>query len=166
MSSLLRPAAALAMTTIALLGAAPAQASTILELFSRPGACFARTYTPAHLRSHPRQTVRFVYLRDPGAEWRATQTPGHFNLAFGLRLVGHRDTYSGVAICSPHGDGAACDVEGGGGSFHIAQTGATLRLEVSRLQLEGAHDFTDDIARGDNRVMLLSRAAASVCPRG
>lgn len=161
-----RPLAALAAAAASLLAAAPAQASTILDLFSRPGACFARTYTPAHLRSHPRQTVRFVYLREPGAEWRPTQTPGHFNLAFGLRLVGHRDTYSGVAICTPNGAGATCDVEGDGGSFTVARSGATLRMEVSRLELEGAHDFTDDIARGDNRVMLLSRAAASVCPRG
>lgn len=166
MPALSRPLFALAVSAAGLLASAPANAGTILDLFARPGACFARTYTAAHLRSHPRQTVRFVYIREPGAEWRATQSPGHFNLAFGLRLVGPADTYSGVAICTPTATGASCDVEGDGGSFTLRQAGGVLRMEVSRLELEGAHDFTSDLARADNRVMLLNRAPSSVCPRG
>ena len=165
MTPLLRPLAGLALAAAGLMATAPAEAATILDLFSRSGACFARTYTPAHLRQHPRQTIRFFYVREPGAEWRATQSPGHFNLAFGLRLVGHRDTYSGMAICTPNGSGAQCDVEGDGGAFTMSQSGPRLRIAFSRLELEGPHDFTGPVT-DDNRVVLLSRAAAAVCPRG
>ena len=56
------------------------QAATVLESFSPPGACFARTYDASHLRTHPRQTVRYFYLGEPGRDWRdvrAAPAAGH-----------------------------------------------------------------------------------------
>jgi hypothetical protein len=130
---------------------------------TRDGACYARTYDTAHLAAHPQQTVTSFFVGAAGAEWRSTETPGHFTVAFGFRITGHADLYSGIGICAPNGDALACDVEGDGGQFVIARNGDRLRVTLQRLEVEGAHDFSPDLAAADNRVMLLSPDQASAC---
>ena len=146
-------------------GAAPtARRSDFAAVLAAPGACHARSYDDAHLAAHPQQTVTRFFLGDPGAEWRAQQTPPQFNVAFGFQLKGHADTYSAVAICTAENDGAACDIEGDGGHFSVRPSGEDLRVEVTRIEVEGPNDFSPDLAQADNRVMLLHAAAASDCP--
>jgi hypothetical protein len=137
--------------------------AALVDALIAPGACFARVYDPAHLAAHPRQTVTRFALSDPGADWRATQTPGHFNLAFGFQLTSGADVYSGVGICQPDSERVNCDIEGDGGSFSITANGDGLRITVSRMQVEGQNDFSPDLAEADNRIMLLRRADAGAC---
>lgn len=130
---------------------------------SRGGACYARTYDAAHLAAHPQQTVMTFFVGAAGPEWAPTETPRHSTVSFGFRIVGHSDLYSGVGNCAANGDALACDVEGDGGQFSIARNGDGLRITLQRLEVEGAHDFSPDLAAADNRVMLLSPADASAC---
>jgi len=146
--------------------AAEAATPSLRDDLTRDGACYARAYDAAHLASHPRQTVTKFYIGAAGPEWRATETPGHFNVAFGFRITGHRDLYSGIGICAPSGDDLACAVEGDGGEFTIARSGDGLRVGVQRLEVEGPNDFSPDLAQADNRVMLLPRAEVRACAAG
>ena len=140
-----------------------AEAPTLFEALTRPSACFARAYDAAHLAAHPHQTVIRFFVGEAGAAWRPTQTPGHFNVAFGFQIVGRPDIYAGVGICTPNGDRAACDIEGDGGAFTISRHDDGLRIDVTRMEVEGANDFSPDLAASDNRVMLLRPAAATEC---
>ncbi len=156
-------ALAAASVAIALSGACAAQAQTLYDTLIQSGSCFARDYDSAHLRAHPDQTVTHFHLGDPGPDWRDAQTPDHYNVAFGFRVVGDTDTYSGVGICTPRGGGADCDIESDGGAFTIERNGAGLRIRVVRMQAEGMNDFSPDLALGDNRVMLLYPAPNAAC---
>jgi hypothetical protein len=140
-----------------------AEAPTLFQTLTRPSACFARTYDAAHLAAHPHQTVTRFFVGEAGAAWRPTQTPGHFNVAFGFQIVGRSDTYAGLGICTPSGDRAACDIEGDGGAFTISRHDDGLRIDATRIEVEGANDFSPDLAAADNRVMLLHPAAAPAC---
>lgn len=141
----------------------PTHAQSLYDTLARNGACFARTYEEAHLRSHPDQTVTHFFLGDPGPDWVEIQSPVHYNLVFGFQVVGDADKYSGVAICEPQGALAACDIEGDGGSFTIERNGAGLRIRLVRMQVEGMQDFSPDLALRDNRVMLLGPAQSAAC---
>jgi hypothetical protein len=145
-----------------LLMATTAVADTARDML-RGDACFARTYDRTHLRQHPRQTVRSFYLHAAGPEWRSTETRGRFGLEFGLRLVGRADAYTGVGMCISRNGNVECQVEGDGGAFVVSPFGRLLRVDIARLELEGAHDFTPDLARADNRIMLLGRAGPGAC---
>jgi hypothetical protein len=145
-----------------LLIATSAAADTARDML-RGRACFTRSYDRTHLRLHPRQTVRSFYLHAVGPEWRATETRGQFGLEFGLRLVGRADTYTGVGMCIARAGNVECQVEGDGGAFVVSPFGRLLRVDIARLELEGAHDFTPDLARADNRVILLARAGPGAC---
>jgi hypothetical protein len=149
------------------IAAAPAETATVSlsDELVRTGSCYAREYDAAHLAAHPHQTVTHFSIGDAGADWRPTETAGQRAVAFGFRITGHADTYSGVAMCAPNGDALACNVEGDGGSFEIAHNDAGLRVTLQRLEVEGANDFSPDLAEADNHVMLLSPAAASACAR-
>ena len=136
---------------------------SLFETLTRASACFARAYDAAHLAAHPQQTVTHFFVGEAGAEWRSTQTPGHFNIAFGFQITGRPDTYAGVGICTPNGDRVACDIEGDGGAFTISSHDDGLRIDAARIEVEGANDFSPDLAAADNRVMLLRPVAAPAC---
>ena len=157
-------AAALASCGANPASSAPAAAAPdLISALTSPGACFTRVYDAAHLAAHPNQTVTHFSLGDPGENWRATQSADHFNLAFSFQITAGADVYSGVAICQPAEGRVNCDVEGDGGNFALAADGDGLRVTVTRLQAEGANDFSPDLAEADNRVMLLRRAASGAC---
>lgn len=134
------------------------------ERLTAPGACYARTYDAAHLAAHPRQTVTRFFIGDPGAAWRASQAPGEIVVLFGFELLGRSNLYTGVAVCEPTENHVQCAIEGDGGNFALAANGDGLRVTATRVQVEGATDFSPDIAQADNRVMLLHPAQSSQCP--
>jgi len=70
----------------------------------------------------------------------------HYNVAFGFRILGSNDAFSGVAICEPGGVVAACDIEGDGGSFAIERNGGGLGIRLARMQVEGMQEFNPDLA--------------------
>jgi hypothetical protein len=109
--------------------------------------------------------VTRFFVGDPGAEWRATQAPGEIVVLFGFELLERSSVYTGVAVCEPTESRVQCVIEGDGGSFTLEANGDGLRVTAARVQVEGATDFSPDIAQADNRVMLLRPAQASDCPR-
>jgi hypothetical protein len=145
---------------------AQAATSSLQADLTHDGACYARTYDTAHLAAHPQQTVTNFFVGAAGPEWRSTETAGHFAVSFGFRITGRGDLYSGAGMCAPNGEALSCDVEGDGGAFTIARNGDGLRITLRRLEVEGARDFSPDLAAGDNRVMLLSPAEAGACAVG
>lgn len=130
---------------------------------SATGACYSRDYDAAHLAAHPRQTVTHFHVGDAGAEWRAVQPPGRITIAFGFRVTGKPDLYSGVASCAPAGNAVSCEIEGDGGSFTVEPDGDDMRVVASRIEVEGERDFSPDLAQADNRVMVLHPAASAAC---
>jgi hypothetical protein len=148
---------------IAMTAGCTARAQTLYDALTQSGACFARDYDAAHLSGHPDQTVTHFHLGDPGPDWRETQGRDHYNVAFGFRVVGSGDAFSGVGICEPRGDLAACDIESDGGAFTIERSGEGLRIRLARMQVEGMEDFSPDLALRDNRVMLLRPAPSAAC---
>ncbi|MBL8531216.1 MAG: hypothetical protein JNK94_05730 [Hyphomonadaceae bacterium] len=131
--------------------------------FIAAGACYARSHDAAHLAAHPQQRVDSFYLRDAGPAWRPVAGPGQFHVAFGFRLRGTPDVYSGVAACAAEGEGATCTVEGDGGAFTLAHDGQSLRLSLTRLEAEGPNDFSPDLAASDDRILVLAPAETAAC---
>lgn len=148
---------------VAMSAGCTARGQTLYDTLTQSGACFARDYDAAHLSAHPDQTVTHFHLGDPGPDWRETQALDHYNVAFGFRTIGGDDTYSGVGICEPRDDLAACDIEADGGAFTIERNGEGLRIRLTRMQVEGMEDFSPDLALRDNRVMLLRPAPSATC---
>jgi hypothetical protein len=152
------------MTDVAGGAAEGGEGPSLSERLTAPGACHARTYDAAHLAAHPRQTVTRFFVGDPGAEWRATLAAGEIAVLFGFELQGRSSVYTGIAVCEPAESRVQCAIEGDGGSFTLEANGDGLRVVATRVQVEGATDFSPDIAQADNRVMLLRPAQASDCP--
>ncbi|MGE3250347.1 MAG: hypothetical protein AB7J28_17190 [Hyphomonadaceae bacterium] len=148
-------------------GAPPAAetAPGLLAQFASPEGevCYSRAYDDAHLAAHPNQTVQVFWIAPPDEAFRAINTPELTHVGFGYILRDVMDTFTGIGICREEGERAACDVEGDGGQFTIARNGAGLRVEIARMQVEGQETVSDDLAEGDNRVILLSPGQPGDC---
>ncbi len=154
-------AAAAALVSVVAGGAAQAAVADMVRAH-----CYARSYTPAHLRANPDQTVRSFYL-GPASPAAQRAARGRIAISFGMRLIGRPGPYSGMAECRPHFDTLRCGVEGDGGTFVLSQMPrGRLQVVVERLEVEGSRDFSGNIADGDNLVMLLFPAPRGACPRG
>lgn len=145
---------------------ATTSADGVAARLSATGACFTRDYDAAHLAAHPQQTVTHFHVGDAGEAWRSVQPPGRITIAFGFRVTGKPDLYSGVASCAPAGDAVLCEIEGDGGSFTVELQGDGVRVVAARIEVEGERDFSPDLAQADNRVMLLNSAPAGACSTG
>lgn len=140
-----------------------AQAQSLFERFLASGACYARSYDAAHLAKRPRQTVTHFHLRRAEPDPLRAQNSSRFTVAFGFWVKDAVDLYATLAECRSTAAGAQCLVEGDGGSFTLAQAGNALRVTVSRMEVEGAKTFSQDLAHSDNRVMLLYPSNAAAC---
>ena len=131
------------------LTAMPASASVVEGMFEIEGGCFVRKYDPGHLRAHPDQLVTQISL-----ETSPTQLDRRYvvlDLQFSLRQGSH---YSALAFCTRDD---RCGIEGDGGSFTLKRTGQQIRLTVGDfLAVEGATDFSPNLAESDDRVFLLN----------
>lgn len=130
-----------------------AGAAPVFAAYLSDGACYQRFYEPAHLRSHPRQTVTKFHVKADGSD--GASKGRRFTVHFGY-WVKNRGAYGALAECESQGSGALCQVEADGGSFRISPNGDGLKITLGdRLEVEGDSDFSPDLAKGDNRVMLL-----------
>lgn len=140
-----------------------------VEAALQSGTCFARGYDAKHLREHPRQTVmRFHVVRD--ANGNAPLAPGVTWVRFGFAVKGSSDVFDSLAACRQDGaQGGAkvmCLIEGDGGSFQLSLDADRLRVTIGdRVEVEGAASFSPDLARGDNRIMLLQASPRQACAR-
>lgn len=160
-----RSLASCAVVLAALICTAPdARAQSLLERYLVGKACYARAYDAAHLESHPRQTVTHFFLQRAKMEAAGSQPPDHFPVSFGFRVKASSDLYASMAECRAKGSRTECWIEGDGGHFTLAPDGPGLRVTVARMEVEGAKSFSKDLARGDNRVMLLHPSPGTACP--
>ncbi|PLX38340.1 MAG: hypothetical protein C0606_09015 [Hyphomicrobiales bacterium] len=143
--------------------AAPAAAADFLSsAFGNAGdSCFARRYDAAHLAKNPAQNVESIFIVSTGHSDPDTKAILHI----GLKLRGSDALYDGFAYCNASGEGAACNMEGDGGSMTITPRKNGIRIAVGNFfMLEGAAGFTPDLAtEGDDRVLLLYPAPAGAC---
>ena len=134
--------------------------------------CYARTYTDAHMREHPVQTVTGMEIDyDPKNPDGIPNRPEKFELGFGFTLKHSHGWYTNVAYCSAHGGGFDCSLESDGGDFRLTPQDVMLTLSVvnrggadDQINVEGGNDF-GGFGRpgGDDLVFSLTRAARSVC---
>lgn len=121
------------------------------------GTCYQRFYEPAHLRAHPQQTISKFHVMAAKPDPLAKSHPNRFEVSFGF-WVKNAGAYSARAVCRAEGNAANCSVEADGGSFRIEPRGDSVEVRLgSRLSVEGQKGFSPNIAKGDNRIMILPR---------
>lgn len=154
----LLPSLALAAVGLAAAPSALAQRVSVYDGFfspeGKPTGCYIRTYSAAHLKTHPRQHVTSIRLKAT-RDGRPHRRSG-FRLDLDVRT--RTDTGSVVAYCNMHGNGEArCAMEGDGGRMRLRFTGARrLRLDVRRIGIE-TDKGAIEVGRGisDDTVFLL-----------
>ncbi|MCW5690413.1 MAG: hypothetical protein KIT76_17865 [Pseudolabrys sp.] len=134
--------------------------------------CYLRVYDDAHLKRHPRQTVRRI-LVDFDVNIRSDETrkngPDNFEAGIGFMLKRSPEWYGQVLSCKTVGDRADCFLEADGGRLTLTARGNDLRLEVAggadgEIHAEGEKDFASFGGRGsDDRVFILPPADRALC---
>ena len=134
--------------------------------------CYVRVYDDAHLKSHPKQTVRRIFV-DFGVDRRSDQSRKNgaddFEAGIGFMLKRSNEWYGQALSCKTLRDHFACYLEADGGTFTLTPRGDALRLDVSGgrgsdIHAEGEKDFGEFGKPGsDDRVFLLSRGDRKIC---
>ena len=165
---------ALAMAALAAVPALAADDLYTRYFAGRDGgkACYARSYDEAHLKSHPKQMVRRIFI-DFDAATRSDETrkngADNFEAGIGFMLRRSDEWYGQALSCKTAGDRFECYLEADGGTFTLMPRGDALRLEVtggagSDIHAEGEKDFGAFGAPGsDDRVFILPRADRTLC---
>ena len=168
-----------ALCLVPLLAALPAAAADDLYTRSFAGVdggrpCYLRVYDAAHLKSHPRQTVRRIFI-DFDVNVRSDETrkngPDNFEAGIGFMLKRSSEWYGQTLSCKTAGDRFECFLEADGGTLTLTPRGDTLRLDVaggpdSDIHAEGEKDFGSFGGRGsDDRVFILPRGDRAVCDK-
>ena len=165
------------LTLLAVATAAPALAAD--DLYTRFFAgidggkvCYVRVYDDAHLKSHPKQTVRRIFIDfDVDARSDETRKNGADNFEAGIGFMLRRsDEWYGQALsCKTAGDRFECFLEADGGTLTLTPRGDALRLEVtggtgSDIHAEGEKDFGEFGGPGtDDRVFILPHGDRKTC---
>ncbi len=100
------------LLTLSLLSVA-AQATSVNEVFGPESACYTRSYSAAHLKSHPKQTVKnmrvnlFMNHETPNIKVEVVQTSGR-------KLTQWMACFdsNGKVICPVECDGGSMEIEG------------------------------------------------------
>jgi hypothetical protein len=141
--------------------------------------CFARTYDAAHLKQHPKQTVRSVLFQvryhrhDPEKETPEGQRNYYFGMAAKVR--GQKKTLYASGECVPGPGKIRCGVECDGGGVDLQRDAKTGGIVISFDRLNDRirmtvgcdadeDDKTFDLTPGaDDKIFRLSRADLSAC---
>jgi hypothetical protein len=133
-----------------------------------------RAYDVAHLKSHPKQTVRRIFV-DFDVNVRSDETrkngPDDFEAGIGFMLKRSSEWYGQALSCKTVADHFECYLEADGGRLSLTPRGDGLRLEVSggadgEISAEGEKDFGSFGGRGtDDRVFVLHRGDRAVCDK-
>jgi hypothetical protein len=157
--------------------AAPAAAADDLYTHYFAGAaggkpCYLRVYDDAHLKGHPRQTVRRIFV-DFDVNTRSDETRKNgaddFEAGIGFMLKRSNEWYGQALSCRTERDHFACSLEADGGIFTLTPRGEALRLDVTGgpnadIHAEGGKDFGEFGGRGsDDRAFLLRRGDRALC---
>jgi hypothetical protein len=167
----------------AILFAGAAAAETADELYTRyfAGAddgkpCYAHNYDGAHLRAHPKQTVRRIRLsfdKDEGEGQGPKNTAAKFEASIEFTLKRSPEWYGDALYCKVVGSRFDCYLDADGGSIRLTPQGDALRLDVvggagggsdSQIAVEGGKDFGEFGGPGsDDRVFVLRHVNSRVC---
>ncbi len=125
--------------------------------------CYARTYDAEHLVANPKQRVQRMFVIHSDTD--KLHPPKSFEVLFGFKLRTSSDPFTSEAGCTATRTGAACSVEGDGGSFKLSDYGDGLKMTIDdRLQVEGSKGFSPDLAKGgDDGLLLLFPSPAEDC---
>jgi hypothetical protein len=157
--------------------AAPALAAD--DLYTRTFAgvdagkpCYLRVYDDAHLKAHPKQTVRRIFI-DFDVDARSDETRKNgaddFEAGIGFMLKRSPEWYGQALACKTAGAHFECYLEADGGTLTLTPRGDALRLTVtggagSDIHAEGEKDFGEFGGPGtDDRVFLLRRGDRKTC---
>lgn len=149
---------------IAAAGTANANEHPMKPFFPGTDTCYARTYSAAHLKSHPKQRVRVFQIVHPFA-YASTDVGADFLMAVSFQLKGRKDRFGPMSTyCKGEPDGtASCTVEGDMGRFKLSRgTGNALIVTINDLSDEGGPDLGKG---GDDKVIVLHKAPMKACPR-
>ena len=135
--------------------------------------CYARVYDAAHLKAHPKQTVRRIEIDfDTGERTDEKKNNAEdFQAGIGFMLKRSPEWYGQLLYCKSVAEHFECYLDADGGQIRLTPSGNALRLEVTgggggtdQIVAEGAKDFGEFGGKGsDDRVFILPRAARSVC---
>jgi|CXWK01.1.fsa_nt_gi hypothetical protein len=161
-------ATCVAVSGVSALAVAPALFETHFANVQGGTPCYARTYDDAHLKAHPKQTVKAVELEmertNPDG---IVNTAQNFELGFGVQVTRSDEWYVGLAICKDSGGAIDCFLEGDGGRFQLAaEKDGALKIATGDygIVLEGAKDVVElSGTEGDDKVFLVSPSDRSVC---
>lgn len=128
-----------------------------------PLGCFVRTYDAAHLRNHPRQKVRRLWLRLETSRYEA----GKIEFGLNIWLRGQPQTWRAGGRCEPIALRCQPDTDGASGLL-ITRAGRNLRLSnPGRLKIVDdvtGPDLNDRLLGGpDHATFLLSPARDVAC---
>ena len=158
-----------ALAGLTLLSMAPSQAQAADILFNRylaGGTCYMRLYDAQHMRRNPKQTLSKFHVVAMAGDPLKAQHPKTYTVRFNY-WIKNAGYYDGQATCNTLGAGATCSVEADGGSFVLTPQGKQLKVTLgSRLEVEGAKNFSPNVATSANRVMLLPAAPSGSCRSG
>lgn len=134
--------------------------------------CYLRVYDDAHLKAHPKQTVRRIFI-DFDADARSDETRKNgaddFEAGIGFMLKRSPEWYGQALSCKTAGGHFECYLEADGGTLSLTPRGDALRLEVtggagSDIHAEGEKDFGEFGGPGtDDRVFILPRGDRKTC---
>lgn len=135
--------------------------------------CYARSYDDAHLKAHPKQTVRRIEV-DFDVNWRENESSKNsaadFQAGMSFMLKRSNEWYGQELYCKVSGSAFECYLDADGGRIRLIPAGTALRLEVvsrggeNAIAVEGAKDFGEFGAPGgDDRVFILPRADRKIC---
>ena len=141
-------------------------AQTIFKRLAGGSTCYLRLYDAEHLRRIPKQTISKFSVIAATPDPIASRHPKEFTVRFGY-WVKNGGYYDAQAVCKTAAGAATCNVEADGGSFTLSMQGEQLRVTLGkRLEVEGAKNFSPNVAIDANRVMLLSTAHKDSCKSG
>lgn len=136
--------------------------------------CYARSYDAAHLKAHPKQTVRQIQV-DYDASWRSDaggkNTAGDFQAGISFMLKRSGEWFGQQLNCKTAGNGFDCYLDADGGAIRLTPAGHALKLEVkdrggpgNQIAVEGEKGVGEfGAAGGDDRVFILPRADRKLC---
>lgn len=136
--------------------------------------CYARSYDAAHLKAHPRQTVRQIQV-DFDDSWRSDEggknSAGDFQAGISFMLKRSDEWFGQQLNCKVAGNGFDCYLDADGGAVRLTPAGNALRLEVkdrgapgNQIAVEGEKGVGEFGApKGDDRVFVLPRANRKLC---
>ena len=134
--------------------------------------CYARVYSPEHLKKHPKQQVteisfRLAYYRhEPDDFFPKGQRNYYFAMLAKQR--GSDRTLTAIGECGPGGDRISCGVECDGGGVTVTRRpGDKILISLGRIRMSAGCDEGDavDLEAGeDDREFLLSRVEDADCP--